>query len=174
MFKSIVVGFDGSKHSSKALQIGATLAALEQTELGIIFIIDDAHMHIPDAMRKMGEIEHVIAPMSKVELNLENAPATMINSLAQANADSMDAMFHYSDFLVGQAKKLARHYGAENIETSVVAGNPAEEIVEFAQQREADLIVTGSRGFGKLKSLVLGSTSNRVAQLAKCSCLTVR
>ena len=174
MFKSIVVGFDGSKHSNRALQIGATLAAQEKADLGIIFIIDDAHMHIPDQMRKMGEIEHVIEPTSKIELNLANAPTTMINSLAQANADSMDAMFHYSDFLVEQAKKLARHYGAENIKTKVVTGNPAEAIVEFAQQRESDLIVTGSRGFGKLKSLLLGSTSNRVTQLAQCSCLTVK
>ena len=44
MFNSIVVGFDGSQQSSRGLQMGATLAAQEQSGLGIVFIIDDAHM----------------------------------------------------------------------------------------------------------------------------------
>jgi nucleotide-binding universal stress UspA family protein len=62
----------------------------------------------------------------------------------------------------------------ENVVTEVLVGNPAEEIISFAKSWEADLIVTGRRGFGKLKSLLLGSTSNKITQHAECSCLTVK
>ena len=47
-------------------------------------------------------------------------------------------------------------------------------VVAFAIDRNADLIVCGSRGFGRMKSLLLGSTSHKIAQLAQCSCLTVK
>ena len=55
-----------------------------------------------------------------------------------------------------------------------VLGNPAEEVAAFARDRNADLIISGSRGFGKFKSPLLGSTSHKIAQLAECSCLTVK
>ena len=41
-------------------------------------------------------------------------------------------------------------------------------------ERGADLIICGSRGFGRLKSVLLGSVSQKITQLAECSCLTVK
>ncbi len=174
MFKSIVVGFDGSAHASRALEIGVELAARDDIPLGIIYVIDAAHMHIPEQARRMGEIEHVIEPAQRIVVNFENAPATMMSSMAQAKEDSQAAMFQYADFLVGEAVENCRDNGAEQVESKVMLGDPAEQIVEFASERGADLIVTGSRGFGKIKSLVLGSTSQKIAQISECSCLTVK
>lgn len=174
MFKSIVVAFDGSVHSSKALEIGATLAGQEKIPLGIVYVIDASHMKIPDEMRKMGEVEHVIDPMPRVVVNLENAPANLVNTMAQTSSDSEKAMFQYADFLVSQARESAKDHGAQDIEARAVLGSAAEEVVAFARDRNADLIISGSRGFGKLKSLLLGSTSHKIAQLAECSCLTVK
>ena len=174
MFKSIVVGFDGSIHSSRALEIGAELAARDDSELGIVYAIDSSNMLIPEEVRKMGEIEHIIEPKPKMLVNFENAPATMMSSMAQAHEESERSMFQYADFLLEQADQIARHAGATRIETRAVVDNPAEALVAFAGDRKADLIITGSRGFGKVKSLLLGSTSHKVAQLAECSCLTVR
>jgi nucleotide-binding universal stress UspA family protein len=174
MFKSIVVAFDGSVHSSKALEIGATLAGQEKIPLGIIYVIDVSHMKIPDEMRKMGEIEHIIKPMPRMLVNLENAPENMLSTMARTSSDSEKAMFQYADFLVDQARQSANHHGAQDVEAKPVLGDPADEVVAFARERNADLIICGSRGFGKLKSLLLGSTSHKIAQLAECSCLTVR
>jgi len=174
MFRSIVVAFDGSLHASKALEIGATLAGREQISLGIIYVIDTSHMKIPDEMRKMGEIEHIMEPIPRMRVNLENAPANMVSTMAQTSSDSEKAMFQYADFLAEQARASAKHYGAQDIEAKVLLGDPGEEVVAFARDRNADLIISGSRGFGKLKSLLLGSTSHKIAQLAECSCLTVK
>jgi len=174
MFKSIVVAFDGSPHASRALEIGAGLARQGKLPLGIIYVIDRSHMNVSEEMRKMGEIEHLIEPAQKMVVSFENAPATMMNSLAQANADSQAAMFHYADFLVEQAAASATKSGVEQVETRAALGDPAEEVVAFAKDVKADLIICGSRGFGKLKSMLLGSVSHKIAQLAECSCLTLK
>jgi len=174
MFESIVVAFDGSVHSSKALEIGAMLAGQQKIPLGIIYVIDASHMRIPDEMREMGEIEHIIEPMPSMRVNLENAPENLVSTMARASSDSEKAMFQYADFLAQEARTSAKNHGAEDVEARAVLGDPAEEVVAFARDRDADLIISGSRGFGRLKSLLLGSTSHKIAQLAECSCLTVK
>ena len=47
-------------------------------------------------------------------------------------------------------------------------------MVAYARDQAADLIVCGNRGFGKIKTLLLGSTSHKIAQMAECSCMTVK
>ena len=174
MFKSIVVAFDGSVHAGKALEIGATLAVQEQASLGIIYVIDAGHAEIPGEMRKMGEVEHIIEPVPRMVIDFKAAPTNLVNTMNQTSADSEKAMTQFADFLVGQARKSAMDYGAQDVDARAVLGSPAEEVVNFACDRKADLIVCGSRGFGRLKSLLLGSTSHKIAQLAECSCLTTK
>jgi nucleotide-binding universal stress UspA family protein len=47
-------------------------------------------------------------------------------------------------------------------ETEVVYGNPAVEILETAEQIDADLIVMGSHGKGRLRHVFVGSVAERV------------
>jgi len=174
MFKSIVVAFDGSVHASRALELGAILAVRDEIPLGIIYVIDAGHMQIPIEMRKMGEVEHIIEPMPRMVIDFEEAPVNLVNIMAQNSADSEKAMLQYADFLVGQARETALEYGAQDVDARAVLGSPADEVVAFARDCKADLIVCGNRGFGRLKSLFLGSTSHKITQLAECSCLTVK
>ena len=74
MFKSIVVAFDGSDYANRALEIASSLAQQGQVSLGIIYVIDSSHMRIPDDMRRIGEIEHIIEPMPRLVVNFEQAP----------------------------------------------------------------------------------------------------
>lgn len=53
-------------------------------------------------------------------------------------------------------------------------GDPASEILATAEKVGADLIVIGSRGLGALKGVVLGSVSQKVAQLAACPVMIVK
>jgi nucleotide-binding universal stress UspA family protein len=174
MFKSIVVAYDGSAHARKALEVASTLAAAEKARVGIIFVIDNDRATLPESMREMGEVEHIIEPMPNSVVDLENAPSNLVNNLASSSAASQRAMMQYADYLVEQARKSASASGASEVEVKTALGDAAEEVVEFASERNADLIVCGSRGLGGLKKLLLGSTSHKIAQLAECSCLTVR
>jgi len=64
---------------------------------------------------------------------------------------------------------------AEGLEPEVVLrdGAPAEDIVEVADVREADLIVLGSRGLS-LGAQIIGSVAAKVSRHAPCDVLLVR
>jgi nucleotide-binding universal stress UspA family protein len=53
-------------------------------------------------------------------------------------------------------------------------GKPADEILAVAKQDKADLIVTGAKGLGAIRRVLLGSVSTRVVQHAHCGVLVVR
>ena len=56
-------------------------------------------------------------------------------------------------------------------ERIVHAGSPAEVILGVADERGADVIVVGHRGFGAMKRLILGSVSSKLAHHARCAVL---
>ncbi|WP_134701866.1 universal stress protein [Ammoniphilus sp. YIM 78166] len=56
----------------------------------------------------------------------------------------------------------------------VFEGNPAEVLLHFAKENEADLIVMGSRGLSNMKELFLGSVSHYVVQKATCPVFIVK
>ena len=174
MFTSIVVAFDGSPHATRALETAARLAVESKAPLGIVHVVDPGHMAIPDGVQRMTEVEHVIKPAPKLLVNLENAPAEVVSSLTKAATESRRVAFQLAEYIVKLAEDDASKAGVGDITSEVLVGSPAEEILNFARSRKADLIVIGCRGFGKLKSLLLGSTSHKVTQHAECSCLTVK
>jgi nucleotide-binding universal stress UspA family protein len=55
--------------------------------------------------------------------------------------------------------------------TSVVDGDPAQALV--AQSEETDLLVLGSRGYGPVRSVLLGSVSSHVVEHSSCPVLVV-
>jgi nucleotide-binding universal stress UspA family protein len=61
-----------------------------------------------------------------------------------------------------------------NIETLTRQGSAADEIVHVAEDLGVNLIVLGSRGWGEVRSVLLGSVSERVLHLAHCPVLIVR
>ena len=58
------------------------------------------------------------------------------------------------------------------IEQRLAVGRPAAEILRFAADHQADLIVMGIRGRSQLDMAFFGSTTNRVVRLATCPVLT--
>jgi nucleotide-binding universal stress UspA family protein len=60
------------------------------------------------------------------------------------------------------------------LETVVVYGDAAEEILAFAEEREIDVLVIGSAGAGRVKRALMGSVSTKIALHARCSVYIVR
>lgn len=58
--------------------------------------------------------------------------------------------------------------------TEVRVGGAANEVVHFAQDKGADLIVCGSRGLGTVKRLLVGSVADRIVHLSHAAVLIVR
>ena len=63
---------------------------------------------------------------------------------------------------------------ADKTTTKVTGGAPAQQIVEEAENRGADLIVCGSHGYGFWKRAWMGSVSNALVHHAPCSVMVVR
>lgn len=53
-------------------------------------------------------------------------------------------------------------------------GNPANEIIGAAEERNADLIVVGQRGRSAISRFIEGSVTDRVVRHAPCDVLVVR
>lgn len=64
--------------------------------------------------------------------------------------------------------------GGEVARAHARPGRPDAEIVGLAEELGAGLIVLGSRGFGPLRSALMGSVSHSVVHHASCPVLVVR
>lgn len=53
-------------------------------------------------------------------------------------------------------------------------GYPADTLVDYCAEHDADLLVVGTRGRGRLASTFLGSTSMRAVEHAKCDVLIAK
>lgn len=72
------------------------------------------------------------------------------------------------------SKKEAEAAGALRVETSLLQGVIASEILEFAKQQGSDLIVMGTHGRTGIRHVVMGSVAERVLRMAHCPVLTVK
>jgi nucleotide-binding universal stress UspA family protein len=58
--------------------------------------------------------------------------------------------------------------------TSLLAGQPHEELTKYAVINNIDLIILGARGLGLVETLFIGSTTDRVVPRAPCPVLAIR
>ncbi len=56
----------------------------------------------------------------------------------------------------------------------ILVGDAAEMIVQFAAEKQFDLIIMGPRGQGAIKTLLVGSVTNKVMQLSNLPVLLVK
>ncbi len=75
--------------------------------------------------------------------------------------------------LLTRTCNLLRRYGIDPI-PKLTRGDAATEIMEYVKTKQIDLIVAGSRGYGNLKSIWVGSVSRKLVHYSDCSVLIVR
>lgn len=57
---------------------------------------------------------------------------------------------------------------------TILKGTPGPEIVRYANAKNVDLVVIGSRGLNSLQEMVLGSVSHKVMKRVNCPALIVK
>jgi nucleotide-binding universal stress UspA family protein len=72
-----------------------------------------------------------------------------------------------------QAKAKAEEEGV-SVLSRVEAGIPGETIICTAEREKFDLIILGSRGHSRLRTLIVGSVADKVMELAPCPVLIFR
>jgi len=145
-FMRIILASDGSEHSMKAAAQVRWLAGLESTiKVTILYVLP--------------------------------RPVTLEKALSVGAG--LDPRKYNPEFVKRAEEVLATTTAAlelpeDRITQRVLIGAPAEVICDVARDENANLIVMGTRGEGLVQALLLGSTSNRVTQLAHCPVLLAR
>ena len=147
MINRILIAVDGSKHSLKAVEVGAHIAAPLNAKLVLLHVVKEESM--PEAIRQFARSEHL--------------PETDLDTLKRG-----------AQFLLADALDKARAAGAREIDIEVEEGPVARTIAARAENHETDMIVLGSRGMGDLEGMLRGGVSHRVEILAKCPVLIVK
>ena len=146
--KAILVGYDGTRPAERALSRAAELAKAFGSKVVVVSVATPEPIATPGAFGMM----HYYSRRTE-ELGLRADAA-----LWQQHRERVQAFF--ADAGIG-------------VEFAGVVGQQAEEIVEIAEQQQADLIVVGTRESGFIERLLAGSVSQGVARRAHCDVLIV-
>jgi nucleotide-binding universal stress UspA family protein len=173
MFNTIIAASDGSEHSRRAIDIAAGLAASHGSRLVLIHVVGQGE--VPEGLRRMAEVEHLV---EEEHLNADQV-ADLSRGIAVAERPESSgylARLHEAigDRLLSDARNRCARAGVLSISTVREIGDPAYAIVHCAETEDADLIVMGTRGMSGIASLLMGSVSHKVCQLAGCPCLTAK
>jgi nucleotide-binding universal stress UspA family protein len=145
VFRSIVVGTDGSETARKAVAAAVELARLSGARLELVSAYEPV-----SAQRLREEARQLPADLQWTVYPREDVDA----ALAEASTSA------------GDAGVEARTYARE--------GDPADAILDVAEELGADLVVVGNKGMTGAKRFLLGSVPNKVSHHAPCSVLIIR
>lgn len=146
-FKGIVVAADGSDAGTRAVETAARIAADGDIPLYLLNVVRD--MQFPQSLSRMAEVERLVGTRS-------------------------DVLNYVADKILKDAKEAAKKRGAKTIETVIANGDPATSIIATANDKDADLIVVGTRGLSGMAGALLGSVSRKVCNMADQDVLIVR
>jgi nucleotide-binding universal stress UspA family protein len=173
MFNNLLVPMDGSGPSSHALDLAVDLAKFCGSRLSIVHVINRGASI--ESLREVAEHHEFL---DRVEEDLSNpdiivpvaTPATGVPIIVVPDT----VLAKFGDLLLESSATKARARGLDNVVTGLLDGDPADEILHYAEGNGIDLIVTGSRGLSGLKSLFLGSLSHKLVENSKCPCLVIK
>jgi nucleotide-binding universal stress UspA family protein len=145
MFKSIVVGTDGSDTANQAVRQAVDLARAVGAKLELVSAYEPVPANRLREERRQApeDLQWAINPREDVDATLEGAAT------------------------------LAREAGVP-VDVYPRQGDPADAILDVAEEQEADLIVVGNKGMTGAKRFLLGSVPNKVSHHAPCSVMIIR
>jgi nucleotide-binding universal stress UspA family protein len=145
MFGSIVVGTDGSETANEAVRQAVDLAKAVGATVQLVSAYE------PVANQRIREEK-------------QQAPDDVQWSINPR--EDVDGTLE-------EAKELAEQAGV-TVERFARQGDPADAILDVAEETHADLIIVGNKGMTGARRFLLGSVPNKVSHHAPCSVLIIR
>jgi nucleotide-binding universal stress UspA family protein len=145
LFSTIVVGTDGSETAKEAVRQATELAKSVSAKLFVV----SAYEPVPEGRLRA---ERRDAPD---DLQWSINPREDVEATLSSAADSIKE-------------------AGVNVETFAREGDPADAILDVAEEQNADLIVVGNKGMTGAKRFLLGSVPNKVSHHAPSSVLIIR
>ncbi|NCO50818.1 MAG: universal stress protein [Deltaproteobacteria bacterium] len=145
--KKILVAIDGSPPSDKAAEEAVRLAASTS----------DGYFR--------SKVFAVIVRAAKED------PA--LRDLYPEHRQQLESWAQREERIFYVVDKVARDLGV-NVQREILYGEVEEQLLQFAERENCELIVIGSSGKGRLRRVLQGSISMQVAMKARCSVYLVR
>ncbi len=145
MYDSMVVGTDGSDTAKEAVRQAADLAG----RIGAKIHLVSAYEPVPEA-RLREEREGAPGDMEWMINPREDVSSTLEEAAQSIRDDGVEVIVHARE------------------------GDPADAILDVAEEQGADLIVVGNKGMTGAKRFLLGSVPNKVSHHAPCSVMIIR
>ena len=145
MFGSIVVGTDGSDTAKEAVRQATDLAG----QVG-------AKMHLVSAY--------------------EPVPEGRLRDERQQVPDDAQWMVNPREDVTGVLEEAGEGIKQAGVDLEIHPreGDPADAILDVAEEKGADLIIVGNKGMTGAKRFLLGSVPNKVSHHAPCSVMIIR
>ncbi|MBP5790292.1 MAG: universal stress protein [Neisseriaceae bacterium] len=148
MYKHLVVAVDGSRTSLQALNHAAKLAALSQAEMTLVNIANPSEYM-------------ALAPEFLQQESYESA------AMSQGNE------------VLDYAEKVAKEAGVKVVHRHLAvsvkgARDMAQQLVDYAEEQKADLLVLGTHGRTGLMHLLMGSFAETVMRQSTLPLLIIR
>ena len=145
MFDRIVVGTDGSETATDAVRIAIELAKLSKAKLEIV----SAYEPIPqDRLKQEGE--GISGDVSYVVNPREDVEFVLDKAAAEAKKAKVDVVTHPRE------------------------GDPADAILDVAEENNADLVMVGNKGMTGARRFLLGSVPNKISHHSPCDVWIVK
>ena len=136
LFSRILVAFDNSEPSKRALDLAAKTAAMFKGELIILTVVPRVAMPF---FSEDGIGSYSVAGIQNIYDKLREIYGRAL--------EKAEVRMRYPDL---------------KFEALLMDGRPSATIIDEAEQRDVNLIMMGSRGLGGITGWILGSTSRKV------------
>lgn len=151
--KKILVPFDGSKFSKKAVAKALTIAKKFDAKISFITVVPSGSNPPPS------KILGILTDDKKAQKGFHQTVCAI----------RMDLKKTLTDIVINCKKEKV------SAEYRILEGNTIEKIIQFSKKGRYDLIVLGSHGLtGLTKIQALGSIARSVSEVAPCPVLLVR
>ncbi len=145
-FRKILVAYDGSKDSEKAIQLASALSSKFGAELILV---------------------HSYSPIGYTYGVVGGTSAAAYEAMEESAKDGANKRL--ADGLV-----LSKKFGGKAKGALLEGLSTVQTLVEYAEDHKVDLIIVGTRGMTGFKKLVMGSVSSGIVSHATCPVLVVR
>jgi nucleotide-binding universal stress UspA family protein len=157
-FFRILVGIDGSQSSIDAAIYAIDMAKRDNAELIAIHVLST----------KLGGYEHTPKPLL---FGLPATPSSVNNIIETSEQEAQRWLNRIKQQLLEDENNQIKLITAILIAST---DRIAAEIVDYAQLKNVDLIVLGTKGRSSFKKLLLGSVASEVVTYAHCPVLIVK
>jgi nucleotide-binding universal stress UspA family protein len=145
LFERIVVGTDGSETANEAVRQAVALAKATGASVQIVSAFEPVTRE--RVRSEQGELPGDVAHSAGPR---EDVNLTLDTAAGAAKQEGVDVQTHARE------------------------GDPADALLDVAEETNADLIVVGNKGMTGAKRFLLGSVPNKVSHHAPCGVYIVR